>query len=134
MVFPGKQGTYTPNKTIEEFDGTKWVVKQKCQLTCPTGYLKKTDPVGQVEYCAKLEWKCNDSAKSCIEKTRPKNYSCQGGKRSTEEYQKCISRCGRFGRFGSYIERHSCELGCENLQESLYNCNGLSYSQCIGNE
>lgn|GEM_PF-3239288 len=134
MVFPGKQGTYTPNKTIEEFDGTKWVVKQKCQLTCPTGYLKKTDPVGQVEYCAKLEWKCNDSAKSCIERTRSKNYSCQGGKRSTEEYQKCISRCGRFGRFGSYIERHSCELGCENLQESLYNCNGLSYSQCIGNE
>ena len=131
MVFPGKQGIYTPNKTIEEFDGTKWVVKQKCQLTCPTGYLKKTDPVGQVEYCAKLEWKCNDSAKSCIERTRSKNYSCQGGKRSTEEYQKCISRCGRFG---SYIERHSCELGCENLPESLYNCNGLSYSQCIGNE
>lgn len=53
MVFPGKQGTYTPNKTIEEFDGTKWVVKQKCQLTCPTGYLKKTDPATQTEYCEK---------------------------------------------------------------------------------
>ena len=64
-VFPGEQGTYTPNKTIEEFDGTKWVVKQKCQLTCPTGYLKKTDPVDQVEYCAKLEtytWKCEQKA------------------------------------------------------------------------
>ena len=130
-VFPGKQGTYTPNKTIEEFDGTKWVVKQKCQLTCPTGYLKKTDPVDQVEYCAKLEWKCNDSAKSCIERTRSKNYSCWGGKRSTEEYQKCISRCGKLG---SYIERHSCELGCENMPDSFYNCRELSYSQCIGNE
>ena len=54
-VFPGKQGTYTPNKTIEEFDGTKWVVKQKCQLTCPTGYLKKTDPATQTEYCEKIE-------------------------------------------------------------------------------
>ena len=54
MVFPGKQGTYTPNKTIEEFDGTKWVVKQKCQLTCPTGYLKKTDPATQTEYCEKI--------------------------------------------------------------------------------
>lgn len=53
MVFPGEQGTYTPNKTIEEFDGTKWVVKQKCQLTCPTGYLKKTDPATQTEYCEK---------------------------------------------------------------------------------
>ena len=53
-VFPGKQGTYTPNKTIEEFDGTKWVVKQKCQLTCPTGYLKKTDPATQTEYCEKI--------------------------------------------------------------------------------
>ena len=52
-VFPGKQGTYTPNKTIEEFDGNKWVVKQKCQLTCPTGYLKKTDPATQTEYCEK---------------------------------------------------------------------------------
>ena len=52
-VFPGKQGTYTPNKTIEEFDGTKWVVKQKCQLTCPTGYLKKTDSTTQTEYCEK---------------------------------------------------------------------------------
>ena len=54
MVFPGKQGTYTPNKTIEEFDGTKWVVKQKCQLTCPTGYLKKTDSTTQTEYCEKI--------------------------------------------------------------------------------
>ena len=53
-VFPGKQGTYTPNKTIEEFDGTKWVVKQKCQLTCPTGYLKKTDSTTQTEYCEKI--------------------------------------------------------------------------------
>ena len=53
MVFPGKQGTYSPDKTIEEFDGTKWVVKQKCQLTCPTGYLKKTDSTTQTEYCEK---------------------------------------------------------------------------------
>ena len=53
-VFPGKQGTYTPNKTIEEFDGTKWVVKQKCQLTCPTGYLKKADSTTQTEYCEKI--------------------------------------------------------------------------------
>ena len=54
MVSPGKQGTYSPNKTIEEFDGTKWVVKQKCQLTCPTGYEKKVDPTLHNEYCAKL--------------------------------------------------------------------------------
>ena len=53
MVFPGKQGTYTPNKTIEEFDGTKWVVKQKCQLTCDSGYVKKTDSATQTEYCEK---------------------------------------------------------------------------------
>lgn len=53
IVSPGKQGTYSPNKTIEEFDGTKWVVKQKCQLTCPTGYLKKTDSATQTEYCEK---------------------------------------------------------------------------------
>ena len=55
MVSPGKQGTYSPNKTIEEFDGTKWVVKQKCQLTCPTGYEKKVDTDRKTEYCAKLE-------------------------------------------------------------------------------
>ena len=53
MVFPGKQGTYSPDKTIEEFVGNKWVVKQKCQLTCPTGYLKKTDSTTQTEYCEK---------------------------------------------------------------------------------
>jgi len=53
MVFPGKEGRYSPDKTIEEFVGNKWVIKQKCQLTCPTGYLKKTDSTTQTEYCEK---------------------------------------------------------------------------------
>ena len=63
IVSPGKQGTYSPNKTIEEFDGTKWVVKQKCQLTCPTGYEKKVDPTLHNEYCAKSETTCFDPSK-----------------------------------------------------------------------
>ena len=68
IVSPGKQGTYSPNKTIEEFDGTKWVVKQKCQLTCPTGYEKKVDPTLHNEYCAKLT--CEYKIETVMERWR----------------------------------------------------------------
>ena len=63
MVFPGKEGRYSPDKTIEEFVGNKWVIKQKCQLTCDSGYEKKIDPTLHNEYCAKLETTCLDPSK-----------------------------------------------------------------------
>ena len=130
IVPPGEQGTYSPNKTIEEFDGTKWVVKQKCQLTCNPGYYRQVDFVSGNQ-CSKLKWKCN-STKRCIERTRPESYSCQGGGSATEEQRgKCLTSCSYIW---DYAQRYMCESNCINKPDSVYMCKNLSYSQCIGSE